>query len=239
MRMRALTFVMGGALLLPIFPELCARSLAADSVDEQRREKCLQGMISINAPSEVEWSFGCDASVAAIARLEECGIKLRRPVSIFVAHSVQTPSGSEVFGFLNPDEGVVSVTALSGLPRLAAGTPYEALPPLSLFKSVVVHETVHAVMEQNYSRKPSSRAAYEYPAYAVQMELLSTELAGTAQTRLLEAENSFLLSDIVLGFNPFLFAARAHKHLQGDTDRCLSLRQSVEDRTGFIVALPY
>jgi hypothetical protein len=234
--MRALTFVLGGALLLPVLPELCARPLAADSVDD---EKCLQGLISINAPSEVERSSGCDASVAAIARLKECGIKLRRPVSIFVAHSVRTPMGSEVFGLFDPEQDMVSVTALRGLPRLAAGTPYEALPPLVLFKSVVVHETVHAVMEQNYARKPSSRAAYEYPAYAVQMELLSTELAGVAQTRLLEADNSFLLNDIVLGFNPFLFAARAHQHLQGDADRCLSLRQSVEDSTEFIVALPY
>jgi hypothetical protein len=234
------TFASAFALCTTLFLQpFCTTPAAAGSVDPEQDGKCLGGMVAIRAPSELEWSIGCAGSGAAIERLAECGITLKRPVAIFITEGLRTPSGSEAFGLFEPEWDLVSITALSALPRLAAGTPYEALSPPSLFKSVIVHETVHAVMEQNYSRKPSSRAAYEYPAYAVQMELLSAELGEASPNPLFESNGHFLLNDIILGFNPFLFAAHAHKHLRGDNDRCKSLRQSVDGDTAFIVALPY
>jgi hypothetical protein len=233
------TFPSAFALCALLLPPVCAAAADTRSVDPEQNGRCLQGTITIRAPSELERSLGCAASGAAIARLAECGIMLKRPVAIFVTEGLRTPSGNEAFGLFEPDGGLVSITALSDLPRLTAGTPYETLSLPSLFKSVVVHETVHAVMQQNYSRKPSSRAAYEYPAYAVQMELLAAELGEGSPNRLFENKGSFLLNDIVLGLNPFLFAAHAHKYLQADKDRCASLRQSLDGDAAFVVTLPY
>ena len=198
-----------------------------------------RGMVRVNTPSELERSLGCAAADAAIRRLAACGIVLKWPVSIFVFETVRTPHGTEAFGVYDPDGDIVRVTALSALVRLAAGTPYAAYSSTTLYKSVVAHETVHAVMQQNYLRKPSSRAAYEYPAYAIQMELLRLEDGSEPASELFTADDKLLLNDLILGLNPYVFAARAYRQLQRDGARCDTLHDALEDRADFIVALPY
>jgi hypothetical protein len=101
---------------------------------------------------------------------------------------------------------------------------------------------VHAIMAQGYIRKPSSRAVYEYPAYAMQLEFLRTELQDNPlQTANLSEKGSWEepMNDIILGMNPFLFAGRAHRHFQGPFGSCVALKQILEDRAEFIVSLPF
>ena len=200
---------------------------------------CAGGMVRINAPSELEQSLGCTASDAAIRRLAACGIILKQPFSIFVSETVLTPRGTEAFGVFDPDGDVINVTVLSGLARMAAGTPYATLSPIALYKSVIAHETVHAVMQQNYSRTPSSRAAYEYPAYAIQMELLTLEHNDQLHSRLVKSRDKPVLNDLLLGLDPFVFAAHAYRSLQDDADRCSSLHDVLADRVDFIATLPF
>lgn len=221
---------------------LAERSEAVDPRGSDGRNQamiCSQDMVRISASSALEQSLGCAAADAVIRRLAACDIILKRPVSILVSESVRTPHGTEAFGVFDPDGGIINVTALSGLARLAAGTPYATLSPATLYKSVVTHETVHAVMQQNYIRKPSSRAAYEYPAYAIQLELLALEDNGEPNSELFKNDDNLLLSDLILGLDPFVFAARAFRYLRGDSGRCDSLRGALEDRADFIVSLPY
>jgi hypothetical protein len=221
---------------------LAERSEAFDTraLDGRDQESaCSRGLVRVNASSELERSLGCAAADTAIRRLAACDIILKQPVSIFVFETVRTPRGTEAFGVFDPDGDIISVTAVSALARLAAGTPYAAFSPVALYKSVVAHETVHAVMQQNYSRRPSSRAAYEYPAYAIQMELLRRENSSEPASELFDADDTLLLNDLILGLNPYVFAARAYRQLQRDGSRCASLQDALEDRADFIATLPF
>jgi hypothetical protein len=200
---------------------------------------CAGGMVRISAPSELERSLGCAGADAAIRRLAACDIILKQPIWIHISETVRTPHGTEAFGVFNPNGDIINVTTSSGLARLAAGTPYATLSPTALYKSVVVHETVHAVMQQNYTRKPASRSAYEYPAYAIQLELLALESEGELISELFNRDDRLLLNDLVLGLNPFAFAARAYRQLQHDGGRCGSLHDVLADRADFIVTLPF
>jgi hypothetical protein len=104
---------------------------------------------------------------------------------------------------------------------------------------MVVHEVVHAIMNQNYRRQPLSRAAWEYPAYAIQLESLAAE---TRESFLLTRSKSspsdgIMLNDIMLGFDPYLFAARAYHHLASSVSRCAKLRDLLNGDPDFIAVI--
>jgi hypothetical protein len=236
MKLLAPMLAICGVLLLT---ERCEAFGSGGSDGRDKSVICAGGMVRINAPSELEQSLGCAAADMAIRRLAACDIILKQPFSISVSETVLTPRGTEAFGVFDPDGDVMNVTALAGLARMAAGTPYATLSPVALYKSVIAHETVHAVMQQNYTRKPTSRAAYEYPAYAIQMELLTLEHNGELNSRLVKSRDKPLLNDLMLGLDPFVFAAHAYGYLQDDGNRCSSLRDTLADRVDFIVTLPF
>jgi hypothetical protein len=91
-------------------------------------------------------------------------------------------------------------------------------------------------MHQNLRRDPTSNAAYEYPAYAIQLESLPY---GERQ-KLLEAmideseSDDFIFNDLVLFFNPFLFAAQAYQHFKAAPNSCARLVALLEGEVPFI-----
>ena len=130
------------------------------------------------------------------------------------------------------------VTRLSTSPALVKATPYALLPHADFYRSLIVHEVVHAVMHQNLIRPMTTHAAHEYPAYALKIESLPAEL----RDRFLQSfdqqavKSTSLFSDPVLMFDPYFFAARAYHHFKASADGCALLTALLAGDVDFIAS---
>lgn len=202
------------------------------------RHGCTGVGVDVTASSDTERDLTCAAARDAFELLGRCNIHARTRVSVRVSGKVLHPAKGEVFGFF--DGRTATVATLSEASALAAGTPHGLLPNVIFYKSLVVHEIVHAVMNQNYSRQPQTRAAFEYPAYVMQFASLPT----TAREKLRSATRSspiapgFVFNDILLAMDPFVFAAIAYEHFSAAADGCLYLNALLKGEVDFIPTLP-
>lgn len=101
---------------------------------------------------------------------------------------------------------------------------------------MVVHETVHAIMEQNQTAQPSSRAAQEYPAYAIQWATMApaSRQAFLRQFDLADTRVTDIFADAILMFDPYYFGARAYTHFEAMGQSCSVLNALLADRASFI-----
>lgn len=213
---------------------------ATPVASERATVPCAGVMASTITASDAEHHVICEAAEAAIDRLSQCAITLKRPLSIKVSDVVRNPFGTAIFGRFDGEMDTILVTRSGNIESLAGDTPYRELPLPDFYRSLIVHEVVHAAMHQNYRRQPTSRAAYEYPAYALQLDLLTP----VARDRLLSTsraheDRSILFNDIVLSFDPFLFAARAYEHFAAPGVSCSRLQTLLDGEVDFIITLPF
>jgi len=135
-------------------------------------ERCTEVPVHVSAPSPEERRLACAGAHQAIQLLGRCEVHPRRPIDVRISDGVRLPHGREVFGFFDPKQERALVTSYANIPALTMDTPYATLPQREFYLSLIVHEVVHGVLHQHYERKPMTHAAYEYPAYALQIESL-------------------------------------------------------------------
>ena len=95
-------------------------------------------------------------------------------------------------------------------------------------------------MHQNLIRRPTSHAAYEYPAYVLQIESLPPgvrdKFLQTINNRF--GRSKFVFNDTILLFDPFFFAARAYEHFRDSANGCDHLLALLEGEVPFIQTPP-
>jgi hypothetical protein len=202
--------------------------------------RCSAIPVDVIAESAEEHSAACASASTALELLGQCGIAPRRPLRLEVLREVRHPFGKRsIFGFFDNKLETVFVTQEASLPILVAGTPYSELPRRDFYQSLIVHEVVHGVMHQNFRRLPTSHAAYEYPAYALQI----ASLPLVERQRFLQSipnnvgPGEHVLNDNVLLFDPFYFAAHAYRHFTAG-DGCAHLNGILHGDVAFIPTLP-
>jgi hypothetical protein len=149
---------------------------------------------------------------------------------------VRHPFSGAIFGLFDTKQERVLVTQEANIPALAEGTPYAMLPQRDFYRSLIIHEVVHGVMHQNLKRPVSTHAAYEYPAYALQIESLAPNVRDTFlqsfDQRAIKANSIF--GDSILLFDPYFFAARAYEHFKASADGCANLAAILQGEVSFI-----
>jgi hypothetical protein len=200
------------------------------------QQRCREVPVDVSSASPGERYLACDAAAQALRRLARCNISPRTPLRIEMSSEVRRPLGGTIFGGFDPARENILVTRYENVARLVAGTPFGLLPQGEFYKSLIFHEVIHAVMHQNYKRPPANHAAYEYPAYALQIESLPRDV----RERFLQAfdigadKNEFRFSDAILAFDPFFFAARAYEHFGASADACTQLHALIDGPVAFI-----
>ena len=202
--------------------------------------RCPAIPVDVIAQSAEERNVACSAASTALELLGQCGIAPSRPLHLQVLREVKHPFGARsIFGFFDNKLETIFVTQEANVPSLVAGTPYDALPRHVFYRSLIVHEVVHGVMHQNFKRQPTSHAAYEYPAYVLQV----ASLPAVDRTKFLQSipnntdQNAYVLNDYVLLFDPFFFAAHAYRHFSA-ADGCTNLTALLQGEVAFIPTLP-
>jgi hypothetical protein len=172
--------------------------------------------------------------------LGRCKISLRRPLQVEILSEVRHPFSGPILGLFDTKQERVLVTKFANVPALVSDTPYSALPQYEFYKSLIVHEVIHGVMHQNLKRPATSHSAYEYPAYALQIESLPTSVRDqflySFDQQALRPDSLF--NDAVLFFDPFFFAARAYEHFKASADGCAHLRALIDGEVAFILTVP-
>jgi hypothetical protein len=207
-------------------------------IADAARERCPDTPVDVTAPSLEERRLACAGARQAVELLGRCEISPRRPVDVRISDEVRHPLGGEIFGLFDPKLERVLVVRYGNIPALVRDTPYAELPQREFYESLIVHEVVHGVLHQRYERKPISHAVYEYPAYALQIESLSLGvreafLRGIDRTA---GGSDFVLSDPVLFFDPYSFAASAHKHFNTSPNGCANIHALLKGEAAFIPA---
>jgi hypothetical protein len=198
--------------------------------------RCPGALVDVTAASREERGLVCSAATDAIRLLGRCGITLRRPLHVQIMSEVRHPVGGKIFGLLDTKRERVLVTQEASIPSLVKDTPYANLPQRDFYRSLIVHEAIHGIMHQNLKRPATTHAAYEYPAYALQIESLSPHVRDTflqSFDRTAIAGKS-LFNDPVLFFDPYFFAASAYHHFKASADGCAHLTALLHGEVAFI-----
>lgn len=217
---------------------LLALCLPASAIAQER---CGDAPIKVTGASAQELRLTCSAAQAALQMLGRCGIGVRMQLSVHIMREVKHPLGRSVFGLFDIRQERILVTQFDNVGPLIEGTPYSELPADEFYGSLIVHEVVHGVLHQHYGRPPGSHAAYEYPAYALQLEYLppgTREKFLQASTPAAPARAGPLLTDTMLMFDPYYFAARSYQHFKSAPDPCAHLRALLEGDANVVATAP-
>jgi hypothetical protein len=202
------------------------------------RERCPEAPVDITAASSEGRRLACSAASDALQLLGRCGISLSKPLHVQIMSEVRHPfSRTAIFGLFDTKQERVLVTHEANIPSLVKDTPYARLPQRDFYKSLIVHEVVHGVMHQNLRRPAASHAAYEYPAYALQIESLPPSVRDEFLQSFDQAAfdaGPIVFSDPVLFFDPYFFAARAYHHFKASANACAHLSALLEGEVAFI-----
>ena len=202
-------------------------------------ERCRGTPVDVTAASPEERSLACSAANDAVQLLGRCGISLRRPLHVQILSEVRHPFSGAIFGLFDIKQDKVLVTQEANIPSLVNDTPYAKLPQRDFYRSLIVHEVIHGVMHQNLKRPATSHAAYEYPAYALQIESLSPnvreQFLQSFEQDAIRADAIF--NDSILMFDPFYFAAQAYRHFKAGNG-CAHLNALLDGEVPFILTMP-
>jgi hypothetical protein len=180
----------------------------------------------------------CSAANDALQLLARCEISVRRPLQVEIMSEVRHPFSGAIFGLFDIKQDKVLVTQEANIPSLINDTPYAKLPQDEFYRSLIVHEVIHGVMHQNLKRPATSHAAYEYPAYALQIESLTPsvreQFLQSFEPDAIRADTIF--NDTVLMFDPFFFAAQAYRHFKAG-DGCAHVKALLDGEVPFILPM--
>lgn len=201
-------------------------------------ERCPGLQIEIKARSTDERRLACSAAADALRLLGRCSIAPRRPMRVEIMSEVRHPFSGPILGMFDIAQERVLVTEQANIADLVEDTPYAVLPRRVFYESLIVHEIVHGVMHQNLKRKATTHAAYEYPAYALQIESLPADVRETFLRSFDQAalKSDTLFNDSVLFFDPYFFAARAYHHFTNTPNACAHLSGLLSGEVAFIAA---
>jgi hypothetical protein len=218
-------------------PALRPDQFPAERTNLAVEQRCPEMAVDVTAESDDERRVVCSAAAPAVQLLGRCGISLRRPVKVHVTSEVRHPLSGAVLGLLDTKQDRVLVTQEANVPPLVRDTPFAKLPVRDFYRSLIVHEVVHGIMHQNLKRPAATHAAYEYPAYALQIASLAPQLRDAFlrsfdQTAI--RSSSSIFSDAILFFDPYFFAANAYEHFKASPDGCARLTALLEGEVAFI-----
>jgi hypothetical protein len=183
---------------------------------------CPTAGYTVSAQDPDEAARACEAVFAAERRLNALGLMRHAPLRIEVTEDLDIPAGSCVALYSSKTRKlqVLPVDCLAERPDRGSGFP--PIEARLLFDSLILHELVHAFLDQTAA--DLTRIAHEYLAYAIQIDSLPAE----DRVRILEKagmEPPGRIEDVneaTLDMVPLRFAAAAWLHFQqkgGDADQ--------------------
>lgn len=202
---RARGLVIGAAAL--------ALAAAAFATPVRAPRACDAVRATVVAGSDAEARDACRAVARAAAFLERQGIVQTSPIELHLVDRLPPAEATATRGgvYLHAERRAY-VLRRDRWP--ADATPFGLPMSPALYRSVVVHETVHAIAAQHFRAERPDVVAHEYLAYVAQLDSLPAALRDRALEAAPAGASVALarFNVFVLGMNPDRFAALAWRH---------------------------
>ncbi|NDR56479.1 DUF6639 family protein [Aliiruegeria sabulilitoris] len=164
----------------------------------------------------------CEIVASALPLLENCHLKLTKPVTIIFSDDLENAHGP-CFGLFHPGKKQMELLTPKAFAQAHdKSDSWGAIPVAEHFDVIVVHEFVHALVDQTARGERNCTADEEYIAYAMQIESLS-ETTRSALLEDVDASPPISLEElnpILLGFAPPRFAVKSWLHFSEPGNGC-------------------
>ena len=205
----------------------------------QREKKCHGIDVSIrwqDGLTNVSSAELCGYVRRSLEKMSECGLSLRRALTIEVVDEVKHPCGLPVVGKFTAENYSIQVSSPSLCAEASKTEPGLAkIPQTYIHGSIVVHEVAHAVFWEETKQRQLPAIAHEYFAYAFQIDSLPEQYRET----FLEAYPRAAPTDLgpfnftYLQISPPGFAANAYRHLASQENRCTFINKIISGAAEF------
>lgn len=134
---------------------LLAQRALSWPADTGAQHRCAEVPVDVAAPSPRERALACSAAKHGLSLLKSCGISLRRPLHIEITKELRHPTGLPALGFFDAkhERALIAhkheralIAQYENVSSLVQGTPYAVLPRPELYRSLIIHEVVQAVI---------------------------------------------------------------------------------------------
>lgn len=207
--------------------------VAATPVEAQQvsgGQKCARQEISVvNATAEDRADL-CSGADAAIAFFEAFDLRLTDPVVLEVtSHFPEGISADAAAGYLAAEHRIL-VSTYSDF--LKVGTWFNVPIDRGIYRSLIAHETAHAIAKGLFRVSRPSIQAHEYLAYVVMFSSMTANARDRALSSIPGEATPKLesLSQILYFFNPMQFGAQAYRHYVATEDKGPFLRAVLDGK---------
>lgn len=165
------------------------------------------------------------------ATLAACGLVQSRPLLIQIVQDIEHPV-AECLAAYDCDFGRIRILDPAHFATAIPETsPYAALPPDVLIRSLLAHELSHALLDQGALNHEIALVDHEYVAAAMELDQMPDEWREVmlAESMLSEARDG-LVNIWIYRLEPRRFAANAWLHFQSPGHGCTLVRDIAEGR---------
>jgi len=172
----------------------------------------------------------CEAAQDALKALAECGIKPRKPLQVRIVDRFPDHRYDNFLSFFDAlgDKAVVADFDTTKARTSDAGW-FDLPMSRALYRSLLVHELVHAVAHQAAGNVEIGRAGHEYLAYAIQLDTMEPSLRERILGRFPRRKTVTVrqLNESYLDFSSQRFAVKAYRHFTDAGNGCAFIRELV------------
>ncbi|TCP40834.1 DUF6639 family protein [Rhodovulum marinum] len=179
-------------------------------------------LISVEAESPDDAAAVCAAVARARPRLDACNLHQAQPLTIRVLPQI-THALTACMAQYHCHDDSISVTAPRALPSiLAPDSIWRRITPQALFDSLIVHELVHAFLDQAECSGTPCLADHEYIAFALQIDALepADQAAILDGNGIDDPDNTGRLNGFIARMDPGYFAQAAWLHFSQPDNGC-------------------
>lgn len=195
-------------------------------------QQCTVPNISVIASDESTARSICDIAAKTDTRLRALGLQLSEPIQIEVTETLNAPEDACV-ALYNPRLKVIQVLPTECLAdQHGRAITFPEMSVQTYFESLIVHEMVHAYVDQTPKGPYLTTLAQEYLAYAIQIEALPEDVRDNvlAKAAIKEPVNFRDIRQSTLERSPVQFSALCWMHFKEAGGDALAVTRVVEDR---------
>ncbi|MDJ0993883.1 MAG: hypothetical protein QNI90_09940 [Dinoroseobacter sp.] len=197
--------------------------------------QCDDSFFSVDAKEAELGSLVCQTLSQHRNRLEACGLRQHRVLTVEIVDRIDHPLGS-CLAYFDCDYDLVRITTPEMYGELTAGDlVYSQFPEEVILRSLLAHELAHALIVQLAGARQIDMVDQEYIAGAMELELLDPEWRAVyLEAASSDAAPRLGLIDIwIYGFTPRKFAANAWHHFRQPEHGCDLVQEIVAGRKTF------
>lgn len=177
----------------------------------------------------------CQVAETALAQLRACSMVQTDPILIVIVETLAGADPACVGRFLCHEGRIELLSPATLADALSPDSAYATLPTGAVFDGFLVHELTHALIYQTLGGTAGSVAQNEYIAYALQLESMPESVRETLVAPYRTDRDVTLdeFNDLMLGFAPDRYAARAWLHFSRPENGCAFIGRILDGKLSF------